>query len=139
MIDLHTGLGPFAEGEIICDHAPGSAGVDTAQRWYGDAVALPLEGTSSSVPNCGLVDFAWHAIMGSSSCFVTLEFGTYATDALFDVLLEEHRQWASGDRDSACVAAMRDHFCPDDSQWRTQVLARAAQVIQQALNGLASS
>jgi predicted deacylase len=139
VIDLHTGLGPFGEGEIICDHAPGSAGVITARRWYGDEVALPLEGTSSSVPKLGLIDFAWHAIMANNSCFVTLEFGTFATDALFEVLLEDHRQWASGQRDAACVAAMRHHFCPDDRHWRDQVLRRGADVIARALDGLAES
>lgn len=137
VIDLHTGLGPFGEGEIICDHAPDSAGVATARRWYGDSVALPLEGTSSSVPKLGLVDYAWHAIMGDNSCFVTLEFGTYATDDLFGVLLEEHRQWASGERSAACIAAMQHHFCPDDRGWRAQVLQRGQQVIARALAGLA--
>ena len=139
VVDLHTGLGPFGEGEIICDHAPGSAGVATARRWYGNAVALPLEGTSSSVPKLGLLDYAWHAVMNDNSCFVTLEFGTYATDELFAVLLEEHRQWASGKRTDACVTTMHNHFCPADPLWRTQVLARGEQVIAQALAGLADS
>ena len=139
VIDLHTGLGSFGYGEIICDHAPGSAGVATAQRWYGNDVALPLEGTSSSVPKLGLIDFAWQAIMDDNSCFVTLEFGTYTTDELFEVLLEEHRQWAAGRRSEDCVAAMRHHFCPDNRGWRAQVLQRGQQVIDLALTGLSRS
>ena len=139
VIDLHTGLGSFGYGEIICDHAPDSDGVTTAHRWYGDDVALPLEGTSSSGPKHGLIDFAWHRIMGANSCFVTLEFGTYTTDELFDVLLEEHRQWASGRRSEECISAMRHHFCPDNRGWRAQVLQRSELVIQQALSGLAAS
>lgn len=142
VIDLHTGLGPYGYGEIICDHAPDSDGTRTAQRWYGDAVTLPLAGTSSSVPKTGLLDYAWHAIMDHRSCFVTLEFGTFSTDTLFDVLLQDHRLHQQGVPDWQAAAtqtvkhAMRHHFCPASPQWQELVLFRARQVIRLALAGL---
>ncbi|WP_111656195.1 DUF2817 domain-containing protein [Isoalcanivorax indicus] len=142
VIDLHTGLGPYGYGEIICDHDPDSDGTRTAQRWYGDAVTLPLAGTSSSVPKTGLLDYAWHAIMDARSCFVTLEFGTFSTDALFDVLLQDHRLHQQGmpdwhaDTTRAVKHAMRAHFCPDAAQWQQLVLFRARQVIDLALTGM---
>ncbi|MGZ4999685.1 MAG: DUF2817 domain-containing protein, partial [Methylomonas sp.] len=80
VIDLHTGLGPYGYGEIICDHDPNSAGAGVARQWYGDSVTLPLAGTSSSVPKLGLLDYLWQAIMDQYSCYVTLEFGTFSTD-----------------------------------------------------------
>ncbi|MDD5275572.1 MAG: DUF2817 domain-containing protein, partial [Methylovulum sp.] len=79
VLDLHTGLGPYGYGEIICDHAPESTGAAVASRWYGDSVTLPLLGTSSSVPKHGLLDYAWHRIMNARSCYITLEYGTYRT------------------------------------------------------------
>ena len=142
VIDLHTGLGPYGYGEVICDHAPASAGAATAQQWYGDSVTLPLAGTSSSVPKTGLLDFAWHRIMDQRSCFVTLEFGTYSVDALFDCLLADHRLHAHQDVDwrapqtGVVKQRMLHHFCPDDQQWRELVLLRARQVIRLALEGL---
>ena len=139
VIDLHTGLGPYGHGEIICDHAPGSTGALTAQRWYGDAVTLPLAGTSSSVPKLGLLDYLWHAVMDDHSCYVTLEFGSYGTEPLFDVLLDDHRFWAgqAGHQELERQGrAMCRHFCPDDAVWRELVLFRSRQVIAQALAGV---
>ncbi|MEZ5541813.1 MAG: DUF2817 domain-containing protein [Pseudomonadota bacterium] len=145
VIDVHTGLGAYGVGEIICDHAPGSDGARTAAAWYGPECTLPALGTSSSVPKLGLLDYAWHAIMPPGSCFITLEFGTQSTGELFDVLLADHRFRAlhgsepAADPDYlALVAALRAHFCPEDDDWRRAVLARARWVIDRALEGLQS-
>lgn len=142
VIDLHTGLGPYGYGEIICDHQPDSDGTRIARNWYGDAVTLPLAGTSSSVPKLGLMDYGWHAIMNPSSCFVTLEYGTYGTELLFDTILADHRLHAAGPINWSATQtrqvkdAMRRHFCPPDQQWQEMVLWRGRQVIRLALEGL---
>lgn len=145
VIDVHTGLGPYGYGEIICDHLPDSAGARTAHAWYGDECTLPALGTSSSVSKFGLLDYAWHSIMGANSCFITLEYGTLATANLFDVLLQDHRFRARHGSEPimhpaylTLIATLRAHFCPDDPQWRRKVLLRARQVIDWALQGLQS-
>ncbi|MEQ1486107.1 DUF2817 domain-containing protein [Methyloglobulus sp.] len=141
VIDLHSGLGPYGYGEIICDHPSNSPGVRVAHDWYGDSVTLPALGTSSSVPKIGLMDYVWHGIMNSRSCHVTLEFGTYSTDQLFAVLLKDHQLWAQKDNNSARMEHskhMRQHFYPDDEAWKALVLFRARQVIAQALRGLSA-
>lgn len=141
VIDLHTGLGSFGYGEIICDHQPDSTGTRTAQNWYGDSVALPLLGTSTSVPKSGLLDYAWHAVMNERSCYVTLEFGTFSTDQLFEILLRDHQLWAQPGNEQARLEhrkIMRRHFYPDDQAWQEMVLFRARQVIAQALHGVSS-
>lgn len=138
VIDLHSGLGPYGYGEIICDHQPASHGVRVAQGWYGASVTLPALGTSSSVPKTGLMDYAWHGIMNAHSCHVTLEFGTYPTDQLFEVLLRDHQLWAQPDNLPERLEHsehMRQHFCPNDEAWKALVLFRARQVIAQALRG----
>ncbi len=143
VIDVHTGLGPFGYGEIICDHEPGSDGARTAYDWYGDECTLPALGTSSSVPKLGLIDYAWHAIMPSSSCFITLEFGTLPVDDMFEVLIRDHCFRAKhGNQPSShpdypqLVTDMLAHFCPDHNEWRMKVLQRARYVIDCALAGL---
>ena len=141
VIDLHTGLGSYGYGEIICDHQPDSTGTRVAQNWYGESVALPLLGTSSSVPKTGLLDYAWHAIMNERSCYVTLEFGTFSTDQLFEILLRDHQLWAQAGNEQARLEhskVMLHHFCPDDQAWREMVLFRARQVIAQGLSGVSS-
>ncbi len=141
VIDIHTGLGSFGYGEIICDHHPDSSATRVAHVWYGDSVTLPLLGTSSSVPKLGLLDYAWHAIMNEQSCYITLEFGTYRTDQLFEVLLRDHQLWAKAGNElerREHSKLMRHHFCPDDKAWKEMVLFRARQVISQALRGLST-
>lgn len=138
VIDIHSGLGPYAHGELINDHPLDSAGFHLANRWYGASAASPAAGDSSSVIKLGLLDYRWHALMAEHGCYVTLEFGTYRTRDLFDAVLQDHRSWKSGDpraiRSSA--AAMKAHFCPADVYWRELVLIKARQVIQQAIDGL---
>lgn len=148
VIDVHTGLGPYGHGEIICDHPATSPGALAAKHWYGPSCTLPEQGESSSVPKLGLLDYAWHRIMGDDSCFVTLEFGTLGTDSLFNILLEENRGWArrgtavmptetmSEQERLTLAARMAAHFFPADSLWRETVLFRARQVITQAFNAL---
>ncbi len=139
VVDLHTGLGSYGYGEIICDHQPDSAATRVAQNWYGDSVTLPLLGTSSSVPKTGLLDYAWHAIMNERSCYITLEFGTFSTDRLFEILLRDHQLWAQPGNEQARLEhskVLRHHFCPDDQAWQEMVLFRARQVIAQGLSGV---
>lgn len=145
VIDVHTGLGPYGYGEVICDHGPDSIGAATARAWYGEKCTLPALGTSSSVPKLGLLDYAWHAIMQGESCFITLEFGTLGTAILFDVLLRDHRFRARHGMQPldhpdfpALVSALDAHFCPADPAWQLQVLQQARAVIDQALEGLLS-
>lgn len=144
VIDVHSGLGPWGYGELICDHAAGSANESYAVSLFGATVAMPERGTSSSVPKRGLLDFAWHAIMDARSFFLTLEFGTYATDALFDTLIDDHIFWANGGPDKLSREAyqqqrqrMLAHFCPDDIYWQQSVLLKSWQVADRLLRALA--
>lgn len=142
VLDLHTGLGPYGHGELICDHPLDSEGTDAARRWFGDAVTLPEAGDSCSVPKHGLVDYAWHQVMGAGSCYLTLEFGTYPLSELLRCLREDHvvRKPGAVQRQDAEAERVRQQlvhqFYPAESQWQTLVLLRARQVIQLACRGL---
>jgi Protein of unknown function (DUF2817) len=141
VIDLHSGLGSYGYGEVICDHPPNSSASAVASQWYGQSVTLPALGTSSSVPKIGLLDYAWHQIMNDRSCYVTLEFGTFSTDQLFEVLLRDHQLWANPETKESRIEhsqVMKDYFCPNDQAWKEMVIFRARQVIAQALQGLSA-
>lgn len=145
VIDLHTGLGPYGYGELICDHPPGSRGVALARRWFGEGIAEPALGTSSSVPKRGLVDYFWHEQVGDTGCMVTLEFGTYPLDVVLAALRADHWLHARGAvdwhdaRTHAVKMRMRRTFCPDGEEWREMALFRGRQVIRQALAGLSGA
>ena len=143
VLDLHTGLGPYGYGELICDHPPASPGAERVRRWYGPSVTEPALATSSSVPKHGLQDIGWQQLLGARVGFVALEFGSYPVDALFRVLQDDQRLHRGGQPDWRATEtqrvkrAMREHFSPPREDWREMVLFRAQQVILQALNALA--
>jgi hypothetical protein len=142
VIDIHTGLGPWAYGELISDHAAGDRGNDAATALFGENVALTNLGLSCSVPKLGLLDYRWHRLMTHYGCFLTLEFGTFGTDALFDVLMGEHLFWYKNSTANADCRdyqkqrqAMLTHFCPQDKLWQQATLFRSWQLVQQYLAG----
>lgn len=135
VIDLHTGLGPWAFGELISDHAPNSHSNQAAKTVFGSAIANAHEGNSCSVPKIGLLDYCFHDYMNDKSFFLTLEFGTYGSAALFDVLLSDHVFWKTFDPPLSNNSIyqlnrkrMIEHFCPNDSLWQQACLFKAWQV-----------
>ena len=91
VIDLHSGLGPYGYGEVISDHPQNTAGFELARQWYGANTMSSALGESVSAPKIGLLDYFWHRLIGERGSFVTLEFGTYAADAMLHVLIDEQR------------------------------------------------
>ncbi|MBI1195556.1 MAG: DUF2817 domain-containing protein [Gammaproteobacteria bacterium] len=143
VIDLHTGLGPYGYGELINDHLPDTAGDAWVRRWYGANARSSHLGESVSTVKDGLIDYFWHRLMGDRGCFVTLEFGTYAVDALATTLLREQHYHsvtaASGahrDIDDPNVRVLRDFFYPEERSWQQQVLFRGRQAVSLACEGL---
>ena len=141
VIDIHSGLGPFGYGEVICDHAPGTLGVRYAQQWYGESVTEPALGSSSSVPKRGLIDYLWHDLLQQRVCFVTLEFGTYDIERMFEALRRDHflhRTAVDWDAPStrSVKQDIRQVFYPESADWQEMVLMRGRQCVQQALKGL---
>jgi predicted deacylase len=144
VIDIHTGLGPFSYGEVICDHPPGSSGVKLARQWYGNSVSEPALGSSTSVSKIGLIDYLWMQQLEERVCFVTLEFGTYTIAEMFEVLRRDHflhRQsvdWQASETQQV-KQAIRRFFYPDTPDWQEMVLMRGRQCLNQALQGLSNA
>ncbi|MDH5182048.1 MAG: M14 family metallopeptidase [Gammaproteobacteria bacterium] len=141
VLDIHTGLGPYGYGELICDHPPGSVGAHWAREVYGPSVTEPALGTSTSVPKLGLVDYYWQEQLGDRVSFVTLEFGTYSVAEMFNVLRRDHIlhrspvDWTAPETQQV-KAAIRKFFYPEQPDWQEMILLRGRQVIRQALQGL---
>ncbi|MCG6938458.1 MAG: M14 family metallopeptidase [Gammaproteobacteria bacterium] len=144
VIDIHSGLGPFGYGEVICDHPPGSTGVKLAKQWYGNSVTEPALGSSTSVTKLGLIDYLWQQQLAEKVCFVTLEFGTYTVDEMFEVLRRDHYlhrnsvAWSAPETQQV-KQAVRRFFYPGTADWQEMVLMRGRQCVRQALQGLSSS
>jgi hypothetical protein len=145
VIDLHTGLGPWAFGELISDHLSNSHGNQQAKGIFGAAIANAHEGASFSVPKAGLLDYRFHQFMNEKGFFLTLEFGSYGSAALFEVLLSDHVYWRDYEPSSIDEAdyqfyreRMIEHFCPKDSIWQQAVLFKAWQVFDCLIQSIKS-
>jgi hypothetical protein len=147
VLDLHTALGSFGHGELICDHPADSLASRKAQAWFGGLVSVPESGNSCSVPLVGLMDYLWHAAMREDGLFLTLEYGTYPFEALLDALRHEHWLYQQTRQPDfidpvaqAIRSRMREVFNPASAVWQECVLLRARQVVRiawQCLQGLA--
>ncbi|MBU0655128.1 MAG: M14 family metallopeptidase [Gammaproteobacteria bacterium] len=136
VLDLHTGLGPFGHGELVCDHPADSLASHKARQWFNRLVSLPETGNSCSIPLVGLMDYLWHSAMREDGIYLTLEYGTYPVLRMLEVLRRDHWLYAQGVPDfcdpqaQAIRAELREFFDPDSTLWRESVLLRARQVIR---------
>jgi len=142
-IDLHTGLGPYGYGELICSALPGTAEWTELQAWYGEGLTSPDAGTSRSAPITG---FIRNAVVGALPRAqvrpITIEYGTYPVPEVLDALIADNWLHLRGRLDSeqgrAMKAAIRRAFYPDENDWKEMVFLRARQVLRRAAAALAS-
>ena len=143
-IDLHTGLGDFAIGEPIFRGGLDPGAMRRARDWYGAALTVSQDGTSSSTPIVGNTAAAIAASLRQDQVLtaITLEFGTLPPAAVLTALRADNWLHLQDAPDPELVRQigrqMRDAFYPADPTWRTAVITRASEVADQALAGLAT-
>lgn len=143
-IDLHTGLGAFAVGEPIFRGGMDTDAMDRARQWYGAALTMSQDGTSSSTPIIGnTASMIANSIRADQVLTaITLEFGTLPGGAVLTALRADnwlHLQDAPDPELASQIRQqMRDAFYPVDPAWRVAIIGRAREVADQALAGLAA-
>ncbi|HVO15565.1 MAG TPA: M14 family metallopeptidase [Alphaproteobacteria bacterium] len=143
LIDLHTGLGPYGYGEVLCFHAAGSAAQQRARAWYGDAMTEPRAGGSVSSDLDGTTYDGYERLLaGKDYTLVALEFGTRPFLVGFEALRAEGWRRRYGQRtgpEAERIRAQSRHFFHVDKEdWQEMVLFRAGQVVRQVLRGLSA-
>src|SRR5690606_28193488 len=78
-IDVHTGLGPWGEYQLLSASAPGSATLDFERSVFGDGVIAVAEGKAVTPPVKGMLALAVASRLpgGCRLAFVSPEFGTH--------------------------------------------------------------
>ena len=142
IIDLHTGLGEFGEGELIASH-PDAAGKARLSDCFDD-YRIPSEGTSVSADVQGdVLDGMESWLPGVGVAGVAIEWGTVDIVAVSDALRADawlHRYSdPTGPAAPAIKEQIRAAFAPDDPAWADRVLERFTSVRDRALAGLAGS
>ena len=139
IIDLHTGLGEFGQGELIASH-PDAAGKARLDECFDD-YRIPSEGTSVSADVRGDVLDGMEAwLPGVGVAGVAIEWGTVDIVAVSDALRADawlHRYSdPTGPTAQPIKEQIRAAFAPDDPVWADRVLERFASVRDRALAGL---
>ncbi len=141
-IDLHTGLGTFAKGEIMVSEEKSSPAYRAVSSWWPDATSI-ADGTSSSSVLNGDINNVFKRRAGefSSAVSLTLEFGTRGPIEIVKALAMENwtRVFApEGKWRDRARAAMLRAFNPQEESWRIPVTQRGVDVIKQGISGFGS-
>jgi hypothetical protein len=140
-IDMHTGLGPFGVGEIICESGPGSVHHTRLQSVFGDEVRSTKDGTSVSAELQGTLDTALLQIAGDRwAAIMALEFGTVDPMSVFQATQASSWLHVHGNPEGPEAAPIRqgsrDAFYPQDPAWAQAVWERGTQLMAKAAAAL---
>jgi len=132
VIDVHTGLGKFGEDLLLVDRQ------DYARlsKVFGNRVtALEPEDTVAYRIDGGLESMVFRAVTNTRPIFVGQEFGTYKPTTVVHALREENRwhHYGKGTLNHRTKGALKETFAPADESWRTVVLKRGRELLDQAI------
>lgn len=141
LLDIHTGLGPHGQGEIISGDMPGSPAHARALNWWGDRVKSPRAGESVSAEPSGTLKNAFREMLPRAEVTAaTLEFGTFPATQMLHAMQAEnwlHHHGTPGSRKATRIRAnMRHAFYPDSDSWKTRVWDQGCEAVEQAMQGL---
>jgi hypothetical protein len=143
LVDLHSGLGPFGYGQPMSFDAPGSDALARARSWYGPSLGVARGASEVTSDLDGtLYDGLRRWLPAQRVTSIALEFGTHAVADGIAALRTEAAAWraapGSVEPDAqAARRALRAFFDVERDDWRELVSMRGAQILRQALAGLA--
>lgn len=140
-IEIHTGLGPFGEAEVILNEAHTAPASRRARAWFGSSAKSTGSGQSVSGQIGGSVKLALPAMLPKAEVTaVSLEFGTYSARKVLRALRRENWLHYHGGSDhpeaQKIKADLLEAFYPDSEGWREQVWKKGLIIIGKALAGL---
>ena len=141
VIEFHTGLGPWAYGQLITMHLGDE--LERTRNWFGRWVFNPSADRAPGEEGYRVVH--GHTIEAYKASFpqaevtaVTLEFGTYPPNETLALLVQEHLlvQQASAvpsRQMQEIKAQLLEYHHPKDWEWRCAFWSRSIQVVRQAI------
>ncbi len=140
-IDIHTGLGPYGHGERIFACLDEGGALVRARRWWGEHVTSVNQGTSTSIPMTGPIQYGqFEECPQAEHTNICLEFGTHAPSLVLPALRAEHWLHRCGSADAAQAAsirqALKDAFYPQADDWQAAIWQQGRDVFLQTVRGL---
>ena len=140
-VDIHTGLGPYAHGEIITNEDANSPAYRRSLAWWGHRTKTTKTGEAVSADLHGTVKSALtETLRQKEITAVSLEFGTVPPLIALKALIAEnwfhHNADPQDPRRPAVSARLRRAFYPNSNDWKEKVWRQAFHVVQEAIAGL---
>ena len=142
IIDLHTGLGPYGQEEVIVNAAEDDPVYQRAVAlWGGERVRSTVKGESVSSHLSGTVLLAFTRMLPDAEVTaVGLEFGTLPAMDVFKAIRAENWLHHHGGTDNPAAARIKEQllraFYPDDELWKRKVYEQGKTLAEGALAGL---
>lgn len=141
LVDIHTGLGPYAAPELIISEEENSPAHRRALHWWGTLVKNTLSGDSASTSVKGPLKTAFVQLLPATEVTaVSLEFGTYpAKDVFWALRAENWRHHYSGQdlyKAKEIKSCLLRIFRPNSAEWEVSVWNQGKEVIYQVLQQL---
>jgi hypothetical protein len=139
-LDFHTGLGQWAEGELLVSE---SEGLENCKWWrdhFGEGTVTQVKSFTRSYEVRGGFGPWLRALFPRCEYrYATAEFGTYSAMRVIGALAEESR-WHGELGDEAAEHASRrrlaETFVPHSRSWRTKTLKTGLEWVERAAGAL---
>ena len=144
-VDVHTGLGPYGEVELITEEGRDHPAYARGRKWFGEVFRSTAAGESYSAPLEGVMERGLVEELEPGCAFTAFaaEFGTYDPTRVFWAMRADNWVHHHGDLESpqgrSVKAEILEVFRPSDPAWQARVLEGAARVLRQARDGLADA
>ena len=140
-LDLHTGLGPSGQYQMLVDHPVDDRQRAWLERAFGlDSVRTMGPGSVSAVLRGSLGLWGHWRTQPRDYMYAAAEFGTYSGPRVLAALRAENRctHWgvSGSDQTEQARRVLLEAFCPASPQWRARVIAASLRLIEQAQQGL---
>jgi hypothetical protein len=138
-LDFHTGLGRWAECELLLSEVEKS---EAAEWWHASfresRVKSPVPAAGSYVVRGGFGPWLQHRFAKCNYRYAVAEFGTYSPRRVIEALADEVR-WHGQLVTKASMhsrARLADVFVPRDPRWRTATLQTGLALFQRSIEVL---
>ena len=142
IIDLHTGLGPYAYGEVIVSDPEDDPAHQRAVDWWGEErVKSTVKGESVSSHLAGTIKLAFSRMLPDAEVTaVGFEFGTLPPMEVFKAIRTENWLFHHGGVAHPAAKRIKQQllraFYPDDDLWKQKVWEQGKLIVERALANL---
>lgn len=137
IIDLHSGLGPWGHGELICVESAGTPPHERARAMWGDVTSMADGSAAGAILQGDWLSSAHLLAPHAETTSGALEFGTVDPVTVAQALRADAWLHAYGDPAGPAAAEVRAQvraaFADDDPAWIDALWGRFADVLGAAL------